>query len=162
MKNLFYGKIAVGKSSVIKNVFNYKNIPFIDFNKDIWNHYGGNEKQAKSSIKHCIKYKNKELYINEIIRLSKNVNWYGFFNKNANYEVPEFGILINKKCIPFDIINEFKIYKVMCYLDTRELNIKDKKLNPIFVQTMDSFFEEPFGIKPEIIFNEDILGERTK
>jgi len=161
MRKLFYGRIAVGKSSVARIISKEEGVEFIDCDKEIWKHFSGDEQKIRNSVREAIENGDKEKYKEEIIEFSKQVDWENLFSKDANYEVSVLGNFFNIKAIPEEIVNRFKVYKVMCYIETRTQNIKDRNLNTKWVEKLDYMFEDPSGVEVAIIFNEDILGERN-
>jgi len=161
-RKIFFGRIAVGKSTVAKKISISNQMSLIDCDKEIWNYFKGDKDETKNIIRSAIKNKNKQLYKEELIKLSNLVDWKQLLSKYSNYEMSVFGNYYNLNLLPKDIIDSFELFKIMCYVDTRALNIADRGLNLEWVEQLDYIYEDPKDIKYNIIFNEDILGLRKK
>ena len=159
-RSMFFGRIAVGKTTVARVLSEVRGVKLIDCDKEIWKYYSGDEEKVKKEITDALISGNKKKYKKEMIKFAKKVNWHKMFSEDANYEVSVLGNFYNLGVIPKEIIDKFKIFKIMCYVDTRAMNIKDRGLDQDWVNKVDAMFEDPIGIPFDVIFNEDILGER--
>lgn len=158
---MFFGKLGVGKSTVGRIISANDHVEFIDCDKEVWSHYDGDAEQARKSIRDAIESENKAKYQAEMAEFSKHVDWYSLFSKPANYEVSVLGNFYNIGAIPKDIVDRFEVYKIMCYLETRKENLKDRAVDLKWVDKVDAMFEDPQGLNFGVIFNEDVLGERV-
>lgn len=161
-RKMFFGRIGVGKTTVAKKISQDEGVDFVDCDKEIWKHYKGNINKVKSDIKESIESKNKEKYKNILRKFSKDVNWHEMFSKNANYEVSVLGNFYNIDAIPKEIVKQFKIFKIMCYIETRQMNIKYRGLKQDWVNKLDFMYEDPKDLIYGTIFTEDVLGNTGK
>ncbi|MFW5891273.1 MAG: shikimate kinase [bacterium] len=160
---IFFGRIAVGKSAVGKKISELDNVKFIDCDKEIWKHCdmrSNSIERIKKEIRSSILSRDKLKYNKLILNFSKTVNWNKLFEKKANYEVSVLGNYLNINAIPKKIVDQFNVYKVMCFIETRQMNIQDRGLDIDWVQKVDFMFEDPSNLYFKTIFNEDILEKR--
>jgi len=161
MRKMFFGRIGVGKSTVGRKISAQERMEFIDCDKEVWNYYIGDADQARKSIREAIESGDKKRYKEEMSRFAEGVDWQSLFSKYANYEVSVLGNFYNIDGIPKEVVDQFDVYKIMCFVETRDANLKERGLDRNWVQKIDAMFEDPQGLKFGVIFNEDILGPRT-
>jgi len=159
--NMFFGKIGVGKSTVIRKLSEQDSVDFIDCDKEVWKYFNGDVEDIKSRIIGSITSGDKKAYRKAMFEFSKDIDWEDMFSRDANYEVSVLGNIFNRCTIPKELIDRFHVFKIVCYDDTREANIKERGLDPEWVKKIDVMFEDPDGIEFDVIFNENILGKRS-
>jgi hypothetical protein len=153
MKNLYFGKIAVGKSTVIGKLHSED---FIDCDESIWEHYyGPNRTWVKSKFKEAIGSGDKDEYHYIMKLFVKDLDFNSVFSKDTNYEVSVFGNYYNQLLIPQCIVNRFNLIKISCSEEIRKRNIEKRKLEKSWVDQCDYMYEDP-NIEFNTIYIEDL------
>jgi dephospho-CoA kinase len=160
-RKMFFGRIGVGKSTVAKKISKDEGRDFIDCDKEVWSHYNGDFAQIRKEFREVIETGDKEKYKELMAKFAKDIDFKSLLSKNANYEVSVLGNFYNIGVIPKELLDDFDIFKIMCYVDTRQKNLKDRNVNMEWANKLDVLFEDPKDLKYGTIFNEDILGNRT-
>lgn len=151
MGTIYFGRIAVGKSTVVKKIHGND---FIDCDKSIWNHHRLPREWVKSRFREAIESGDKDEYRYLLRWFVKSIDMHNVFLEDTNYEVSVFGNYYNQLLIPSCIADRFNLVKVSCSTESRERNIESRGLDCEWVDKCDYMYEDP-SVWFETIYIED-------
>ena len=150
-RKLFCGKIAIGKSTYLKDNF----ISVGDCDKLIWKFFDTEQKEYfKYQLTTIINTNPDDFsYVSMLKEMSEEINWYELFSDEyEHYEVSALGQWYS--FIPVDILCKFQIVELTINEDDRLKRIASRGLYINQVKRFDKFYVTPFFVDEVIDIGE--------